>query len=219
MKADLTNLNHYPVEKLLIALRKNDELVFPEHYYYLEHYPDYKKNCKVLLEDAGIDTTDVEGGDVFDYCKIQLKRLERVDFILAWRKDDSVSKIDADGEKTTIALLHNVYTLTAKGLDLVLKVEAHNDAERRHSDTHKHNTLMRWIAGSSFLLSLVAVGVSGYLAHIATQNMQFNQQRLEIQQQQIKKLSDKVIEKLPTKQPASVELKKPVSLKQQSQNE
>lgn len=192
MKADLTNINHYPVEKLLIALRKNDELVFPEHNYYIEHYPDYKKNCKILLEDAGIDTTDVEGGDVFDYCQIQLRRLERDDFIVAWRKDDSVSTIDTDGEKTTIALLHNIYTLKAEGLDLVLKVEAHNDAERRHKDTHKHNTLMRWIAGSSFLLSFIAVSVSGFLAYVANKNMELNQQRLEIQQQQIKSIDEKV---------------------------
>lgn len=188
----IINNNYYPIEKLLLMFREHPNLVFVGNDSSFNQFPELVKSYEILLEAIGIDFSDFHDEDKrLEGTKI-LNQLTRDEFINEWRPIAHRVELDDSGVNAKVRYRNVAYNLTSKGLELVLKLEAHNDAERRHNDTHKHNTLMRWIAGSSFLLSLVAVSVSAYLAYIANQNMQLNQQRLEIQQQQIKSLGEKV---------------------------
>ncbi|WP_283709805.1 hypothetical protein [Pseudoalteromonas prydzensis] len=195
MKADLTNVNHYPVEKLLITLRKYDELIFPVDRDFLEDFPIYKKSCLIFLEKSGIDCKEQDKYSIYIYADILLERLVRDKLIKEWKQYDSIEKEGNDGSTCIFSITHKAYTLTSEGLDIVLKVEAHNDAERRHQDTNSHNVLMRQIAIISFLISLAAVGVSGYLANLANKNIELNQKRLELYQHQIESLESRVSDK------------------------
>ncbi|TVU83775.1 hypothetical protein FQP85_08345 [Pseudoalteromonas neustonica] len=186
-------VSRYPVEKLLIFIRRNPSFNIPDSEFDLRRYPNYETKvdrllCLLEVEYSGLDYK---------------KKYERITYFfesmitdkLVYDRRFYANKTLFNGlnkEKKEVKILLKTYAFTAAGLELVLKIEAHNDAERRHNDTHKHNTLMRWIAGSSFLLSFIAVSVSGFLAYVANKNMELNQQRLEIQQQQIKSIYEKV---------------------------
>lgn len=98
--------------------------------------------------------------------------------------------------------LHHGYFLTEKGMDLYLKVQAHNDAERRHSDSVKHNVMTRYISITSALISIAAVSVSVFVAFqninlaekqldVALKNTNINHTRLELQQKQIQNTASK----------------------------
>ncbi|MBB1292182.1 MULTISPECIES: hypothetical protein [unclassified Pseudoalteromonas] len=202
---------NYPIEKLLLMFRNNPDLIFVKNESVFNDWPEYVSNYEKVLTSANVDFSEMHDDDKFMETNKIIRRLINDGFINEWCPKVYKTIDNKSGPKSRNLYSHLAYNLTNKGLDLVLKLEAHNDAERRHNDTHKHNTLMRWIAGSSFLLSLVAVSVSAYLAYIANQNMQLNQQRLEIQQQQIKALSDKVIEELPAKQLAKPKPTKPAN--------
>ncbi|WP_339612319.1 hypothetical protein [uncultured Pseudoalteromonas sp.] len=187
------DVSRYPVEKILIFLRKNTAFSVPEYPTTLNRYPSCMLKIDEFLKLLDIDYKDLDYEKKHKYVISTFEKLIKDNlvydkhFYKEQRLFDSITK-----KKEDTKLFSKEYIFTANGLELILKIEAHNDAERRHNDTHKHNTLMRWIAGSSFLLSLVAVSVSAYLAYIANQNMQLNQQRLEIQQQQIKSLHKRV---------------------------
>ncbi|MBH0066777.1 hypothetical protein [Pseudoalteromonas sp. NZS100] len=191
-------LTRYPIEELLNVFRNNQDMVFVYSDFELGYNLEYIKSYELLLDTAGINQTELNQEEKLRIVHDIIDRLVKDDFLIEWTPTD-FRAVTYQDRPVHCLFLHRAFTLSSQGIELVLKVEAHNDAERRHTDTHKHNTLMRWIAGSSFLLSLVAVSVSAYLAYIANQNMQLNQQRLEIQQQQIKALSHKVIEELPAK--------------------
>ncbi|MCP4589035.1 hypothetical protein [Pseudoalteromonas sp.] len=197
MKADLTNINHYPVEKLLITLRNHDELIFSGKEFDSRSLgvKEYKINSKFILEQCDIDCSMEDEYSIEEFCAILLDRLVREDLIAEWTTISKVEFEDENGEISTAPMSHRAYTLTLKGLDIVLKVEAHEDAERRHQDTNEHNVLMRQIGVSSFLISFAAVCVSGYLAYLANKNIELNQKRLELYQQQIESLKDKVDDK------------------------
>lgn len=183
---------NYPIEKLLLMFRNNPDLIFVKNEFAFNDWPEYVSNYEKVLTSANVDFSEMHDDDKFMEANKIIHRLINDGFINEWCPKEYKTIDNKREAKSRNLYSHLAYNLTKKGLDLVLKLEAHNDAERRHKDTHKHNTLMRWIAGSSFLLSLVAVSVSAYLAYIANQNMQVNQQRLEIQQQQIKSLDKKV---------------------------
>lgn len=232
MKADLTNINHYPIDKLLIALRKHDELVFPEADYFIEQYPDYKNNCIKFLKESGIDVTEVQDTNLFNYCDIQLERLVRDGLINQWNKYEAVPRVVEVSDNSFLNLSHRVYTLTAKGLDFALKIEAHND-------TNEHNKLIRKIGIASFSIAFLSILVSGYLMD---ENISLSKERLKISQDRIEslekqigskpalskeelkqlmlevikeqneiELADKVSEEPSTKQPTKVEPSKPAN--------
>lgn len=187
------DVSRYPVEKILIFLRKNTSFRVPNYASSLNIYSSYMVKIDQFLKLLNIDYKEWDYLKKHEYVISIFKKVIRDK--LVYDKDFYIEQIlfnSRSNEKEEAKILCKEYIFTATGLELVLKIEAHNDAERRHNDTHKHNTLMRWIAGSSFLLSFIAVSVSGFLAYVANKNMELNQQRLEIQQQQIKSLDKKV---------------------------
>lgn len=183
MKADLTNINHYPVEKLLITLRKYDELVFPEADYFIELYPEYKNNCIKLLKESGVDVTEVQNTNLFEYCEIQLGKLVKDGLIKHWEKQEAVNRVIEASDNSPLILSHKVYTLTAKGLDFALKIEAHND-------TNTHNKLTRQIGLASFLIAFLSLMVSGYLTN---KNITISEERLKISQARIETLEKQLL--------------------------
>lgn len=181
-KKEKINFTPFPIEKLLLALRAKDGLTFIDLEDDLNVFPEFIEHYDHVLQFVG--QTFENPKDKHRRVKKLLDSLEEKGLVTKY----SASEMRYRGPIETLFFLHS-YNFTVDGLELVLKLEAHNDAERRHNDTVRHNKLMRQIGIASFSIAFLSILVGGFLTN---ENIELSKERLKLSQARIESLEKQV---------------------------
>ncbi len=181
-KKGKTSFTPFPIEKLLLAFRAKDELTFVGSAGDLNVFPEFIEHYDHVLKFVGqtLESTEAKHSRV----KKLLNSLEDRGLVTKYR----VNQMRYRNSTETFFFLYS-YNFTAEGLELVLKLESHNDAERRHNDTVKHNKLMRQIGIASFSMAFLSILVGGFLTN---ENIKLSKERLKLSQARIESLEKQI---------------------------
>ena len=174
-KKEKISFTPFPIEKLLLAFRSEGELTFVDSADDLNVFPEFIKHYDHVLKFVGQTLESIEAKH--NRVKKLLDSLEERGLVTKYR----VREMRYRGQVNTLFFLHS-YNFTADGLELVLKLEAHNDAERRHKDSVR-------IGIASFSIAFLSILVGGYLTN---KNIELSKERLKLSQARIESLEKQV---------------------------